>query len=76
MTPYYAYQAYQAARVTTSAERRRADAELGRLAAAVSQLCRDITRPARSVRVRFQDKASHRRQASPPEALTRIYYTS
>jgi hypothetical protein len=48
MTTYFAYQAHQAERATTGAERRQADVELGRIAAAVSQLCRDVARLARA----------------------------
>jgi hypothetical protein len=50
MTPYSAYQLYQAERVKSEAERRRADLELGMMAADVSRLWGQITRPVRLLR--------------------------
>lgn len=44
MGPYYAYQAYEASRLKTGAERREADAQLGHLAQALSRLLR-LPRP-------------------------------
>ncbi len=43
-------QQYHAERTRTAAERRRADAELGMMAAEVSRLWRRLTRPARAQR--------------------------
>jgi hypothetical protein len=43
-------QQYQAERIKSTAERRRADAELGMMAADVSRLWQRITRPARALR--------------------------
>ena len=43
-------QQYHAERLQTTAERRRADAEIGMMAAEVSRLWRRVTRPARALR--------------------------
>lgn len=43
-------QQYHAERFRTTAERRRADAEIGMLAADVSRIWRRLTRPARAFR--------------------------
>jgi len=43
-------QQYHAERIKTVAERRRADAELGMMAAEVSRIWRRVTRPARALR--------------------------
>jgi len=51
--PYDSYRLYQAERAKSSAEIRRADEQLGRLAAAASWLFRGIMRPARAVRMRY-----------------------
>lgn len=50
MMPYQTYQTYEAARPRTAAEQRAADARLGQMAAAVSQLGREVTRSVRAVR--------------------------
>jgi hypothetical protein len=43
-------QPYHAERTRTAAERQRADAELGMMAAEVSRIWRRVTRPARALR--------------------------
>jgi hypothetical protein len=43
--PYSVYQQYQAERVKTDAERREADKRQGVMAAEVSRLWQDVTRP-------------------------------
>jgi hypothetical protein len=43
--PYHSYQLYQAERVKTDAGRRQADVAQGMIAAEVSRLWRDVTRP-------------------------------
>jgi hypothetical protein len=43
--PYSAYALYQVERVKTGAERRQADIAQGMIAAELSRLCRDLTRP-------------------------------
>jgi hypothetical protein len=48
--PYSVYQLYQTERVKNDAERRQADAGLGRMAAAVSQFRGNVTRPVRALR--------------------------
>lgn len=50
MTPYSVYQLYQAERIKSDAERNQADAQLGMMAAAVSQLWRQVTTPVRALR--------------------------
>ena len=50
MMPYDTYRLYQAQRVKSAAEVRRADEQAARLAAAGSWLFRGITRPARALR--------------------------
>jgi hypothetical protein len=50
MMPYSAYQLYQAERVKSEAERRRADLELGMMAADVSRLWGQMTRLVRPLR--------------------------
>jgi hypothetical protein len=44
------YQLYQAERIKSDAERNQADAQLGMMAAAVSQLWRQVTTPVRALR--------------------------
>ena len=43
--PYSGYVLYQAERVKTEAERRQTDVARGMIAAELSRLCRDLTRP-------------------------------
>jgi hypothetical protein len=50
VTPYSGYQLYQAERIKSDAERNQADAQLGMMAAAVSQLWRQVTTPVRALR--------------------------
>jgi hypothetical protein len=50
MTFYDMTAQYHAERVQTAAERRRADAELGMMAADVSRFWRRVSRPARTLR--------------------------
>jgi hypothetical protein len=50
MMPYQTDQTYEAARPRAVAEQRAADARLGQMAAAVSQLGREVTRPMRALR--------------------------
>lgn len=47
--PYSFHQVYDAERVRTPAERREADAQLGRAAAAVSRLGHHLCQPARAI---------------------------
>ena len=75
MMPYQAYQAYDAARPRTVTQRREADARLGQIAAAMSELWSEATRPVRAARSLFhQDKdgrpASER---SMPRAAAQPY---
>jgi hypothetical protein len=53
MMPYQAYQAYDAARPRTVAQRREADARLGQISATMSELWSEATRPVRAVRSLF-----------------------
>ena len=48
--PYGVYQLYQAERVKSDAERRRADVALGMMAADVAELWGQITRPVHALR--------------------------
>jgi len=50
MMPYQTYQAYEAGRPRTIAERRDADVRLGQIAVAMSQRWSDATRPVRALR--------------------------
>ena len=50
MMPTYGYVIYQAERTMTRAEQREADAQLGRLFAALPRWRRSLTRPARALR--------------------------
>ena len=47
---YYMTQPYQAGRIKSADEQRRADEQLGMMAAEVSQLWQRLTRPARALR--------------------------
>jgi hypothetical protein len=47
--PHYGYLVYQAERAKTGAERRAADAQLGRLAASLGGLCHALVKPVRAL---------------------------
>jgi len=50
MMPYHMTAQYQAERIRSAAEQRRADEHLGTMAAEVSRLWQQITRPAQALR--------------------------
>jgi hypothetical protein len=57
---HYGYMAYQAERARTGAERRAADAQLGRLAASLAGLCRSLAQPVHALRRRSSPSPSAR----------------
>jgi hypothetical protein len=52
---------HHAERIQTAAERRRADAELGMMAAAVARIWQRVTRPVRALHVRPSRTAAYAR---------------
>jgi hypothetical protein len=69
MMPYSAYQIYQAERVKSQAEQRQADVQLGMMAAEVSRLWGQITRPVRPLRTRKAPQYPTARYAESDFAL-------
>jgi hypothetical protein len=61
--PYYL--PYQAERATTGAQQQAADAQLGRLAAALAGLCRSLAQPVRALRRRSSPTPSARPACVP-----------
>ena len=67
MMPYSPYQLYQAERFKSDRERRQADTQLGLMAAAVSQLRKEVRRPVRALR---RYRAGHHLTAQYAESGT------
>jgi hypothetical protein len=67
MMSYDSYRLYQVERAKSSAEIRRAEEQLGRLAAVASSLFRRVTRPVRAVRGPYSSAA---RGVPRPAGLT------
>ena len=63
MMPYQSYLIYQAERPKTAAEIRRADEQLGHMAANVSWLWRRVTRPVATLRGTSQHPAKYKLRA-------------
>jgi hypothetical protein len=64
--PNYGYLVYQAERTKTGAERRAADAQLGRLAASLGGLCHALAKPVRALAKPVRALAAGPAQARRP----------